>query len=104
MYKVIFITLGCAKNTVLTEYMMGVLDSSKYILTENHDEADIAIVNTCGFINDAKEESVNLILELIELKNINKKLKEARDKFRPIKKAGEQIKEIVEKILDNKKS
>lgn len=75
MYKVIFITLGCAKNTVLTEYMMGVLDSSKYILTENHDEADIAIVNTCGFINDAKEESINSILELIELKSVNKKLK-----------------------------
>ena len=75
MYKVIFITLGCAKNTVLTEYMMGVLDSSKYILTENHDEADIAIVNTCGFINDAKEESINSILELIVLKSVNKKLK-----------------------------
>ena len=75
MYKVIFITLGCAKNTVLTEYMMGVRDSSKYILTENHDEADIAIVNTCGFINDAKEESINSILELIELKSVNKKLK-----------------------------
>lgn len=75
MYKVIFITLGCAKNTVLTEYMMGVLDSSKYILTKNHDEADIAIVNTCGFINDAKEESINSILELIELKSVNKKLK-----------------------------
>lgn len=75
MYKVIFITLGCAKNTVLTEYMMGVLDSSKYILTENYDEADIAIVNTCGFINDAKEESINSILELIELKSVNKKLK-----------------------------
>ena len=75
MYKVIFITLGCAKNTVLTEYMMGVLDSSKYILTENHDEADIAIVNTCGFVNDAKEESINSILELIELKSVNKKLK-----------------------------
>ena len=75
MYKVIFITLGCAKNTVLTEYMMGVLDSSKYILTENHDEADIAIVNTCGFINDAKEESINSILEFIELKSVNKKLK-----------------------------
>lgn len=75
MYKVIFITLGCAKNTVLTEYMMGVLDSSKYILTENHDKANIAIVNTCGFINDAKEESINSILELIELKSVNKKLK-----------------------------
>ena len=75
MYKVIFITLGCAKNTVLTEYMMGVLDSSKYILTENHDEADIAIVKTCRFIIDDKEESINSILELIELKSVNKKLK-----------------------------
>ena len=48
------------------------------------------------------EEIINEILDNKE--NINKKLKEARDKFRPIKKAGEQIKEIVEKILDNKKS
>ena len=75
MYKVVFITLGCAKNTVLTEYMMGIITASNYILAEDCNEADVVIVNTCGFINDAKEESVNLILELIELKNINKKLK-----------------------------
>lgn len=75
MYKVAFITLGCAKNTVLTEYMMGIIISSEYILTEDYNEADVVIVNTCGFINDAKEESINLILELIDLKNTNNKLK-----------------------------
>lgn len=76
MNKVAFITLGCAKNTVLTEYMMGVLKNSDYSTVDSIEDADCIIINTCGFIDDAKEESINTILELSELKRTspNKKI------------------------------
>lgn len=63
-YKVFFETLGCAKNQVDTEVMIGLLDQNSYILTPEASEADIIAVNTCGFIESAKAESIETILEL----------------------------------------
>lgn len=63
-YKVFFETLGCAKNQVDTEVMIGLLDKNSYVLTPDVSEADIIAVNTCGFIESAKAESIETILEL----------------------------------------
>ncbi len=62
------ITLGCAKNTVDAEIMLGDLKERKFIITNNPAEADILIVNTCGFIETAKQESINTVLEMAEWK------------------------------------
>jgi len=62
--KLHIVSLGCTKNLVDTEVMMGKLQ--KFELTDNSDEADVIIVNTCGFIDAAKEESVNTVLSLHE--------------------------------------
>lgn len=66
--KVVFISLGCDKNTVDTQQMAGMLQDSaaQYTFTDDEEEADIAIVNTCAFINSAKEESIGQILSLAE--------------------------------------
>lgn len=66
--KVFFISLGCDKNLVDSEMMLGMLEESGYFFTDDEDEADVVIVNTCCFIGDAKEESINTILEMAELK------------------------------------
>jgi len=68
MAKIGFISLGCAKNLVDTEVMMGMLADSGHELTPSAQEADVIVVNTCGFIGSAKEESVNTILEMAEYK------------------------------------
>lgn len=62
--KVLFISLGCDKNRVDSEVMLGLLGGQGYELTDLEEDADVIIVNTCCFINDAKEESVNTILEM----------------------------------------
>lgn len=63
-----FVTLGCAKNTVYSEYMMGLCADSDYILVEELAEAAVIVVNTCGFITAAKEETINTILALNDYK------------------------------------
>ena len=68
MYRVGVVSLGCAKNRVDTEMMLGILDRNGYELTTNESEADVLIVNTCGFINSAKEESIDTLLSLAEYK------------------------------------
>ena len=68
MKKVLFISLGCDKNLVDSEMMLGMLARSGYEFTDDEQEADIVVINTCCFINDAKEESINTILEMAELK------------------------------------
>lgn len=70
--KIYFVSLGCDKNLVDSEHMLGRL-SKKYEITNEPLEADIAIVNTCAFIRDAKEESINTIIELSGLKTENLK-------------------------------
>ncbi len=68
------ITLGCAKNTVDSERLMQQLKVNDFNLVNSSDEAEAVIINTCGFIEDAKEESINTILNAIELKK-QKKIK-----------------------------
>ncbi len=66
--RVSMISLGCAKNLVDTEVMLGLLIESGYQISEREEEAEIIIINTCGFIEVAKEESIDTILESAELK------------------------------------
>ncbi len=63
-----YVSLGCAKNLVDTEVMLGLLKDNGYSITENLSEADLIIVNTCTFIEKAKEESINTILEVAQHK------------------------------------
>lgn len=68
MMKILFISLGCDKNLVDTEMMLGMLVQRGYTITDDETQADVAVVNTCCFINDAKQESINTLLEMAELK------------------------------------
>lgn len=70
--KIVFISLGCDKNLVDTEMMLGILAEKGYSFTDDEDDADIAVVNTCCFINDAKEESINSLIALGEKKKEGK--------------------------------
>lgn len=66
--KVLFVSLGCDKNLADTEMMLGILQEKGYSFTDDDAEADVVVVNTCCFIGDAKEESINALLEMAELK------------------------------------
>ena len=66
--KILFISLGCDKNLVDTEVMLGLLASRGYEMTDDETQADIIVINTCCFIHDAKEESIQNILEMAEYK------------------------------------
>ena len=70
MKKVVLISLGCAKNLVDSENILGLLLKNHYEIVSNKDEADILIINTCGFIESSKKESIDVILD-----NINHKQK-----------------------------
>ncbi len=72
MKKVGFISLGCPKNLVDSEVMMGQLKQSGYQITADAEDADTVVVNTCGFIDSAKKESVEAILEAARLKTEGK--------------------------------
>ncbi len=72
--KIGFISLGCNKNLCDTENMMGLLAESGYEITPYPEEAEVIVINTCGFINDAKEESIDAILEMAQYKEGNCKL------------------------------
>jgi ribosomal protein S12 methylthiotransferase len=64
-----FVSLGCPKNLVDSEVMLGTLTRQGYTITPNKEDADVLVVNTCGFIDTAKQESIDTILEMAELKN-----------------------------------
>jgi ribosomal protein S12 methylthiotransferase len=64
--KLLFISLGCDKNLVDSEYMIGMMTGEGFELTDDETEADVIVVNSCCFIGDAKEESINNILEMAE--------------------------------------
>lgn len=68
MMKIFFASLGCDKNLVDSEVMLGILSKKGYGFTDDEAEADIIVINTCCFIGDAKEESVHTILEMAEYK------------------------------------
>ena len=67
-YKIAFISLGCAKNLVNTEQMMALCRAAGHTVTGDPEGADVAVLNTCGFIESAKSEAIDSILELGELK------------------------------------
>jgi len=69
MKKYTIISLGCPKNTVDSEVLKGSLNRAGFGFTDDVDEAKVIIINTCGFIKDAKEESIETIFEAVELKN-----------------------------------
>ena len=70
--KLFFVSLGCDKNLVDSEKMLAILVANQIEITDDPQEAEIIIVNTCGFIHDAKEESVETILEMAEYKSTGK--------------------------------
>ena len=70
--NVLFVSLGCDKNLVDSEMMLGMLSESGYSFTDDEEQADVVVVNTCCFINDAKEESIQTILSMAELKKEGK--------------------------------
>lgn len=70
--KVLFISLGCDKNLVDSEEMLGILTAKGYEITDDETEADIIVVNTCCFIHDAKEESIQNILQMAEYRTAGK--------------------------------
>lgn len=70
--KVLFISLGCDKNLVDSEHMSGLLTQAGYEFTNDEIEADIIVINSCCFINDAKEESINTIFEMAQYKETGK--------------------------------
>ena len=69
--KVGFVSLGCSKNLVDTEMMIGIFEKNGYEIVNNENIADIIVINTCGFITTAKEEAINTILEMAKLKEKN---------------------------------
>ena len=72
--KIGFVSLGCNKNLCDTENMMGLLAEAGYEITPSPDDADVIVVNTCGFIESAKEESIDAILEMAQYKESRCKL------------------------------
>ena len=66
--KILFISLGCDKNLVDSEHMLGLLVKHGYEITDDETQADIIVINTCCFIHDAKEESIENILQMAEYK------------------------------------
>lgn len=69
--KISIITLGCPKNEIDSELMVGILKNQNYRITNALDKADIILINTCGFIDSAKEESIETILEMAKYKEYN---------------------------------
>lgn len=72
MRKVLFVSLGCDKNLADSEEMLGMLVEKGYEITNEESEAEVIVINTCAFIHDAKEESVNSILEMAQYKETGK--------------------------------
>jgi tRNA A37 methylthiotransferase MiaB len=68
--KVHFVSLGCVKNRVDTEVMLGVAGHAGWRVVDEPDEAEVIVVNTCGFIGEAKKESIDTIFELAEYKRV----------------------------------
>ena len=62
--NILFISLGCDKNLVDSEQMLGLLTQKGFTLTDDETQADVIVINTCCFIHDAKEESIQNILEM----------------------------------------
>ena len=73
--RVAAITLGCAKNQVDTEYMLGMLPKSDYVIVSEPEDADAVVINTCCFIDEAKKETIDTLLQLVREKRKNPEIK-----------------------------
>ena len=71
--RIYFVSLGCPKNQVDTELMLGQVEAAGHSLVDAPDDADVIVVNTCAFIDAAKEESVDTILEMAQYKKATKR-------------------------------
>ena len=101
--KIMFISLGCDKNLVDTEMMLGMLAEKGYQFTDDEQEAEIVVVNTCCFIGDAKEESINTLIEIGQLKetaNVKMLIAAGCLAQRYRKEIREQIPEVDDKIVE----
>ncbi len=72
MHNILFVSLGCDKNLCDSEAMLGLLHDNGYQIVSSEEEADVIVVNTCSFIHDAKQESIDTIIEMGQLKNTGK--------------------------------
>ena len=79
--NVLFISLGCDKNLVDSEVMLGLLAKEGYQMTDDEQEADVIVINTCCFIHDAKEESIQTILEIGTIQRRRKAESADRDRM-----------------------
>ncbi|MCK4904190.1 MAG: 30S ribosomal protein S12 methylthiotransferase RimO, partial [Candidatus Marinimicrobia bacterium] len=70
--NIYLLSLGCAKNLVDSEILIGGLKQSKFLITSNPEKADTIIINTCGFLDQAREESIDSIVQATELKKTGK--------------------------------
>jgi len=70
--KIAFISLGCDKNLIDSEIMLGLIDEQGYVITSDESQADIVIINSCGFIADANEEAIENILRIADYKETGK--------------------------------
>jgi ribosomal protein S12 methylthiotransferase len=68
--KIHFVSLGCVKNRVDTEVMLGVATGGGWRMVDEPDQAEVIVVNTCGFIGEAKKESIDTIFEMAEYKKV----------------------------------
>lgn len=66
--KLGLVTLGCSKNQVDSEMLLGLFKKIGFSITNNPSDAEVIVINTCGFINSAKEEAINVILEMADYK------------------------------------
>lgn len=73
--KILMLTLGCPKNEVDSDMLGGILKAHEFQIVDNSDKADIILINTCGFIESAKQESIDTILQAVELKKNKSDLK-----------------------------
>ena len=64
--QILFVSLGCDKNLVDSEHMLGALVKKGWTITDDEDQADVIVINTCCFIHDARDESISSILEMAE--------------------------------------
>ncbi len=69
--KIGFISLGCSKNLVVTEEMIGLFKKHGFVIVDSPEDAEILLINTCGFIESAKDEGIQTILEMAEYKKHN---------------------------------
>ncbi len=67
--RIYLLTMGCAKNTADSEHLKAVLESCGHSVTDDIDSSECAVINTCGFIQDAVKENIDAILDLEALKN-----------------------------------